>query len=271
VRELNAAGLAATVDALGEAIASEQEARAVLEEYRRVLAAVREQRLRAGLSVKPTALGLELSPALCHELVAALAREASAQSAFVRIDMEDSSTTDRTLDLYESLRSEGHANVGVVLQAMLRRSLDDARRVARLGASVRVCKGIYREPRELVVGDAEAVRESFLAIAEAVLEGGGPVAFATHDRELAARAERIVERRTPGEAYHEFQLLLGVDPELERLLLERGHRVRIYVPFGARWYEYSLRRLQENPSIAGHVGRAAVARATARLRHPRKG
>jgi proline dehydrogenase len=248
VRDLNARGMAATIDVLGEEITSEAEARAIAREYRHVFSEIDAERLDSNVSVKLTALGLKLSYELCKENV----RGVLAQGNFVRIDMEDASTTDDTLRLYRELRAEGHENVGVVLQAYLRRTLDDVRALADLTPNVRLCKGIYVEPPSIAYTDAESVRTSFLQCLDALLAGGAYVAAATHDERLIRAA---LERNVP-----EFQMLLGVREDRARELVAAGHRVRVYVPFGEHWYGYSLRRLQENPAMAGTIARATVAR-----------
>ena len=178
--------------------------------------------------------------------------------------MEDASTTSDTLALYRELREQGHANVGIVLQSRLRRTLADIAELAGLRPNVRVCKGIYLEPPDVAYQEFEIIREHFVDCVEAVLDAGGYVAVATHDEWLIEQAERIVAERGLAREEYEFQMLLGVRERLGDELVARGHRLRVYVPFGRRWYEYSLRRLQENPSIAGHVARDTVTRLLAR-------
>ncbi len=249
VRALNGEGKLATIDVLGEEIHSADEARAFTQAYHDVFEAIEREGLDANVSVKPTALGLTLSYELLKENVAALARDAARRGSFVRIDMEDSSTTDDTLRVYRELRSEGHGNVGPVLQASLRRTIADVAGIH----NARICKGIYVEPAEIQYREPEAVRAAFLTALEALLDEGAYVGIATHDDRLLDRAAALVrERGLPPETY-EFQMLLGVRPELGDALVRDGHRLRIYVPFGERWYEYSLRRLQENPKVAGYV------------------
>ena len=170
---------------------------------------------------------------------------------FVRIDMEDSSTTDDTLRLFRELRDEGHGRVGPVLQSSLRRTVADAETLA--GASVRLCKGIYVEPESIQFRDDQDVRASFVRSLEVLLDGGCYAAIATHDEWLVDEALRLVRERDLAPDRYEFQMLLGVRPELGDRLVAAGHRLRIYVPYGRQWYEYSLRRLQENPKIAGYV------------------
>jgi proline dehydrogenase len=186
--------------------------------------------------------------------------DAAARRNFVRIDMEDSSTTDETLRLYRELREEGRDNIGVVLQATLRRTASDIAALADLKPSVRLCKGIYLEPPEIAYREYEAVRASYVRALEALLDVGSYVGIATHDEWLLDQARRIVAERGVKEDAYEFQMLLGVRPERGDALVREGHRLRIYVPFGRHWYEYSLRRLQENPSIAGYVATDTLGR-----------
>jgi proline dehydrogenase len=248
VRALNAEGKSATVDVLGEEITSAREARAIAQAYLDVFAAIERERLDANVSVKLTALGLELSYELCRDNLL----QVLAQGRFVRIDMEDSSTTDATLRLYRELREDGHDNVGVVLQSYLRRSLADVRALADLKPNVRVCKGIYVEPPSLAYTDPDSVRASFVQCLDALLEAGAHVAAATHDEKLI---EAALARGVP-----EFQMLLGVREERASELVAEGRRVRVYVPFGEHWYRYALRRLQENPAMATTIARSTLGR-----------
>ena len=247
VAALNGEGKLATVDVLGEEIARPDEAEAIAQAYLDVLDAIDADELDANVSVKLTALGLMLDPQLARANVEAIA----ARGTFVRIDMEDSSTTDATLDLYRDLRSAGFENLGVVLQAALKRTVDDA--IALAGANVRLCKGIYLEPPELAFRDFEAVRANYVGALDALLDGGCYVGIATHDEWLVEQALRAVRERNLGAHEYEFQMLLGVQTRLGDRLVAAGHRLRIYVPFGRQWYEYSLRRLQENPKVAGYI------------------
>ncbi len=251
VAALNAAGRLATVDVLGEEVTRETEAAEITAEYVAALEAFELDDLDANVSIKPTALGLKLGYDLCKRNVESVIAAAKPTNRFVRIDMEDSSTTDDTLRLFRELRDEGHARVGPVLQASLRRTVADAASLA--GASVRLCKGIYIEPESIQFHDDQEVRASFVQALETLVDGGCYAAIATHDEWLVDRAlDLIAERGLEPDAY-EFQLLLGVRPELGDRLVAEGHRLRIYVPYGRLWYEYSLRRLQENPKIAGYV------------------
>jgi proline dehydrogenase len=247
VRRLNAKGKLATVDVLGEEITTADEARAITGQYHDALARIDEEGLDANVSVKLTGLGLEFDLELCREHLEAVVIDAAARGSFVRIDMEDSSTTDRALELFRSMRADGHENVGVVLQSYLRRSERD---VPGLD-NVRLCKGIYVEPEELAFQDDDEVRANYVRCLEALVAQGAYVGIATHDEHLIGEALRVVQGLPP-ERY-EFQMLLGVRPDRADELVAAGHRLRVYVPYGNDWYRYSLRRLQENPKLAGYV------------------
>ena len=253
VRELNSLGKEATLDVLGEEVTLREEAIGLRDAYRRALDTIEEEGLRSNVSVKLTALGLKLDRGLCRADLTAVVEEAASFGNFVRIDMEDSSTTSETLALYREIREGGYDNLGVVLQAALKRTLSDIGALADLRPNVRVCKGIYVEPPEIAYQEDEIIRLNFLDALEALLDIGSYVGIATHDDWLIGEALALVERRGLGRGDYEFQMLLGVRPELGDELVREGHRLRIYVPFGRRWYEYSIRRLQENPKIAGYV------------------
>lgn len=260
VRELNGEGKTATIDVLGEEITTVEEARAITDAYEDVFAEVERQRLDSTVSVKLTGLGLKLGYDICRAHLEEIVRDAGGRGNFVTIDMEDSSTIDDTLRLYRELRGEGLDNVGIVLQSSLRRTVADVRALADLQPNTRLCKGIYVEPEEIQFRDPEAVRANFVRALEELLAAGCYVGIATHDDWLLEEAERLVSERAPQSDGYEFQMLLGVLPELGDALVARGHRLRIYVPFGEQWYEYSLRRLQENPAIAGYVASDTVRR-----------
>jgi proline dehydrogenase len=259
VSELNAAGMRATVDVLGEEIAEPHEAEAIAESYHAALQAIAADGLDANVSIKLTGFGLKLDPELCRTLVGALVRDADTRGIFVRIDMEDSSTTDDALGLYRSLREQGRDRVGVVLQAALRRTLADIEALAPLRPSVRLCKGIYLEAPSIAFQEFEAIRASFVACLDALLAAGARTAIATHDEWLLERSlERVAG--LDRDAF-ELQMLLGVRGGRARELVAAGYPLRVYVPYGRQWYEYSLRRLQENPKVAGYVARDVVGRA----------
>jgi proline dehydrogenase len=249
VKRLNDQGKLATIDVLGEEVARASEATEIRSAYHRVLERIEEEGLDATISVKLTGLGLELDEELALLNLQAVVADAKARSNFVRIDMEGSTTTDAALRFYRELTAAGHENVGVVLQAYLRRTVSDVPGLA----NVRLCKGIYYEPLSIAFHDPDETRGSFLAALDALLDQGSYVAIATHDEQLIrASLERIAARGLAPDQV-EFQMLLGVRASRGNELVRAGHRVRVYVPFGTHWYEYSLRRLQENPKIAGYV------------------
>jgi len=260
VRDLNAGGKMATVDVLGEEITRAEETRAIAQAYRDLFAAIDKAALDSNVSVKLTALGLGLSYELCKENVLDVVRTATSYGNFVRIDMEDSTTTDDTLRLYRELREEGHDNVGVVLQARLKRTLDDVAALADLQPSVRLCKGIYLERGAIAFTDFEAVRASFLRCLDALFDAGCYAGIATHDEWLIGESLARVSRRGLGPLEYELQMLLGVREERRDELVAEGHRLRVYVPYGEHWYAYSVRRLQENPQMAGTIARATAGR-----------
>jgi len=252
VRALNEGGVMATLDVLGESVTSRALAEGAVRDYQEALRAIREEGLDSNISVKLTQLGLRLDFDDCLENVRALVRVAHETGTFVRIDMEDSSCTSATLDLYRRLRAEGLVNTGVVLQACLRRSLADVRALPE-GTNARLCKGIYVEPRAIAYKERGIVNKNFVRLLEEMLDRGFYVGIATHDEALVWEAMNLIDRRrVPRQAY-EFQMLLGVDRDLRDLIRKEGQRVRVYIPFGPHWYAYSLRRLKENPRIAGYV------------------
>jgi proline dehydrogenase len=253
VKGLNVRGKMATLDVLGEEIHNRDEARALLEAYEHVIDTIESERLDSTVSVKLTGLGLKLDRDFCRDNIRELVRHASEHANFVRIDMEDSSTTSDTLAIYRELRGDGLDNVGVVFQSYMKRTLTDIADLSDLKPNVRVCKGIYIEPPEVAYQEFDTVRMNFVEAITALLDIGSYVAVASHDEWVIAEAVRIFAERELEPSRYEFQMLLGVRADLGNELVREGHRLRIYVPFGRQWYEYSLRRLQENPKIAGYI------------------
>ncbi|MBI1853740.1 MAG: proline dehydrogenase family protein [Planctomycetes bacterium] len=258
VRSLNGAGALATLDILGEDVTSRELATASAEAYREVLKRIAAERLDSNVSVKLSQMGLKVDRAFCRDRVASICETARDTGNFVRIDMEDSSCTEATLAIYHDLRAS-FANVGCVIQAYLRRSADDVARLAAAKANVRLCKGIYVEPRAIAFKDREIVRRSYVTLLETLLGSGCYVGIATHDERLAFEALNLVRKLGLSRDRYEFQMLLGVDTQLRDILVREGHRLRVYIPYGSHWYPYSLRRLKENPAIAGHIVRSLVA------------
>jgi proline dehydrogenase len=260
VKKLNAQGKMATIDVLGEEITTPEEARHIAYAYDDVFGAIDEQGLDSNVSVKLTGMGLKLGHDIVRQNLERTVRGARERGNFVRIDMEDSSCTDDTLALYRELRGEGLDNVGIVLQAYLRRTLGDIAALADLTPNVRLCKGIYVEPLKIAYHEFDQVRANFVRALEALLAGGSYVGIATHDEWLLTEGARLVREYGRTREEYEFQMLLGVREARADELVRAGHRLRIYVPFGEHWYAYSLRRLQENPKIAGYIAADTLGR-----------
>ena len=268
VRELNGLGAMATLDVLGEEVTEPERAREFTEECVRVLEAIDREGIDSNLSIKPTMFGLEIDEGLCHENVERIVGRAKELGNFVRIDMEDATTTDATLRIYRDLHAR-YGNVGCVLQAYMRRTLDDVGALPAEGANVRLCKGIYIEPRPIAWKGYETVRHNFVAALEKLIARGVYVGDRDPRRVPGLRRRGADRPLRPRTDRYEFQMLLGVDEELRDLLIDRGHRMRIYTPYGRDWYAYSMRRLRENPEIAGHVAKAALGRGEGRTVGPR--
>jgi proline dehydrogenase len=259
ISNLNREGAMATMDLLGEEVQDRGRAIQNVEEYERMLEAIAARGVDSNISIKLSALGQKIDDGFCRENVERILTTARRLGNFVRIDMEDASTTDQTLRVYHDLHPR-FANFGVVLQAYMRRTLADISQLPAVGANVRLCKGIYIEKRTIAFKGYETVRLNFLQALEKLLTRGVYVGIATHDEHLVCGALGLVDRlKVPRERY-EFQMLLGVDPEMRRILVGQGHRLRVYVPYGVDWYPYSTRRLRENPDVAKHVVRALLAR-----------
>jgi proline dehydrogenase len=257
VRELNAEGFMVATSILGEFVERREESEQAVRDYQEVLAAIDENGLDSNIHIKLTHFGLKLDKDFARDNLRTLLETAAGYPNFVRIDMEDSPCTTATLDTYYSLREE-FDNVGVVIQARMRRSIDDVRALAKVRANVRLCKGIYLEPHDIAYTDAEIIRQNYTYLLEELLGAGCYVGIATHDERLVWEALRIIDRLGLGPADYEFQMLHGVLPELRRIIRDSGHRLRVGVPFGPSWYPYSVRRLRKNPMIARYVMKAML-------------
>jgi proline dehydrogenase len=255
VARLNQAGIRATLDILGEDVLHIEQAQEAAAEYRQLLEEIHQRHLDANVSIKLTQFGLKIDRNQCLELVSRLVDRAGELGNFVRIDMEDSSCTSDTLSIYRELRQK-HTNVGVVIQAYLHRTLDDVDALADLQPNFRLCKGVYVEPETIAYRDMRMINENYVAILERLLHRGSYVGIATHDNVIVQHAMRIINRlKLPPSAY-EFQMLLGVQEELRNRIHGAGHGMRVYIPYGRDWYAYSVRRLRENPRLAGYVLKA---------------
>lgn len=252
VKKLNEKRLCATIDVLGESISDKNEAVKSKDENLEVLDAIRKNDLDCNLSIKLTMLGLNINYELCLELVNEIAEKAKQKSVFVRIDMEDSSVTENTIKIFEDVRKK-YDNTGIVIQAYLRRSEKDILRLTEIGANFRICKGIYVEPESIAFKDAGEIRQNFMKILRLALEKKSYCGIATHDEFLIRESIKLTKELGLKSSDYEFQMLLGVREKLREGAVDKGHKMRVYVPFGQRWYEYSIRRFKENPNIAGQV------------------
>lgn len=252
VQDLNRQGIMATLDVLGEGITSLEEARDAVLEYKQALGAIVAHKLDCNVSLKPTQFGLALDPKAAEANIREVIEEATRLGIFVRIDMEDSPFTSATYEMYLRLKQQ-FPKIGTVMQAYLRRSLDDALRMLPQQINLRLCKGIYVEPRAIAWKDPAIVNANYTLLLETLLRGGAYVGIATHDEKLVWEGMRLVKQLQLDKTQYEFQMLLGVDKAMRDIIVGAGHRLRVYVPYGKHWYPYSVRRLRENPQMARHV------------------
>jgi|DewCreStandDraft_2_1066082.scaffolds.fasta_scaffold01002_8 proline dehydrogenase len=265
-RRLAERGAYATIDALGEFVRTREHADREAAQAIATLDAIADNHLPAYLSLKLTSIGLSFDPVLAEENLRRILDHARMRGLFVRLDMENSPYTTATLDLYRRMRDAGYDNLGVVIQAYLYRSEQDIRELAPYKADIRLCKGIYNEDASIAIKDREQIRANYQKLLRLIVELGMTVRIATHDDVLIADAEQLIAERKLQRDRYEFQMLLGVRERKRDELLARGYPVRIYIPYGEDWYGYSLRRLRENPQVAGHVFRALFNRNGARVR-----
>jgi proline dehydrogenase len=258
VRSINSKKMMGTIDVLGENVETRDESLAAVRECEEVLHSIHESHVDANLSIKLTQFGLKMGEEFCYSNVKRLLTIASGHNNFVRIDMEDSSTTSDTVKLYERLRSEGFENLGVVIQANMRRSEEDVRRLVSMKANIRLCKGSFMEPETIAFGGKGEIREHYLKLLRMLFEGRCDVAMATHDDFLINAGYQYIQEMNVEKAGYEFQMLYGVRSKLSDQIVADGHRLRIYVPFGEHWYAYSIRRFKENPQIARYVIQALL-------------
>ncbi len=265
VRDLNGRGITASLDLLGESVTAAAEARTAAATVVQMLDRIVAERLECNVSLKLTQMGLDLDAALCTENLRRILDRAREAGSFVRIDMESSAHTERTLRLFEGELFPAYRDrVGIVIQSYLRRSAADIERLVTLGARVRLCKGAYKEPEAVAFPRKADVNRSYAELMEVLLQRGNYPALATHDPVLIARARRFAEAKGIAASRFEFQMLYGVRRDLQEELKRAGYNVRVYVPFGTHWYPYFMRRLAERPAniafILGNVVKESVRR-----------
>lgn len=251
-KELNKKDIMATLDMLGEEITDKTEAEIAAEQYRKLIKTIDEENLDSNVSVKPTHMGLKLDKEFCYANLRSIVETAKKYNNFVRIDMEDHTCTDDTIEIYLRLKKE-FDNVGTVLQSYMRRNIDDVNNLIKHKANLRLCKGIYVEPREIAYKDKEIINYNFTYSLEKLLTEKCYVGIATHDEKLVWNALAIIDKLKLEKNEYEFQMLLGVTEELRDIIVKSGHRLRVYIPFGEQWHAYSTRRLKENPNMAGYI------------------
>ena len=252
VKRLMSEGCCATIDVLGEEVTEKGHALDAVEIYKQVLQRISLEKLDANISVKPTHMGLKLNKEFCFKNIATLVETAKIYHNFVRIDMEDHTATSDTLAIYRRLL-QNYDNVGTVLQAYMRRTISDLNKLIPLRPNLRICKGIYVEPHEIAYHDKDIIRMNFAYVLEKMFLNNCYVGIATHDERVVWEALRLIDKFNIPKNRYEFQMLLGVEVDLRKILVREGHKLRVYVPFGIEWKAYSTRRLKENPHIVGYV------------------
>ncbi|MBM2817082.1 MAG: Proline dehydrogenase [Ignavibacteria bacterium] len=255
-KQLEKIGGSTTIDVLGEFVTQKDRALHETSMSCMVLDAVIENKLPTYLSIKPTSLGLGIDEDFGFDNIRSVVAKAADNGIFVRLDMENSPYTTKTLNLYKRLRNNGFNNIGVVIQSYMRRSYEDIQSLFTFKPSVRLCKGIYNEDVSIAYKDKEEIRNNYKKLLDLMFDNGLYVGIATHDEVLIKYALEQISKRNLTNTQYEFQMLLGVRQERRNELLADGHRLRVYVPFGKDWYGYATRRMKENPDIAGHVVRA---------------
>ena len=264
-RQLNSQGIKVTIDLLGEFITNLDQARENKESYLEIIEKAESEKLDTNYSLKPTFFGLLIDPETCYQNIRAIVAKAAHFDNFIRIDMEDSPCTDLEISLYKKLKQEFPKHVGLVFQAYLRRTLEDIRALQDFHSEAtplnfRICKGIYIEPEAIAFKRYDEINSNYLAILEFMFSSGFYPGIATHNKVLVEGAYLLIEKYKVPKNRYEFQMLYGVTPELRRSIVEKGHTMRVYVPFGKDWFGYSTRRLKENPNMVRHILKALIFR-----------
>ena len=264
-KELNSKNFLVTLDLLGEFIKNLDEARINKESYLEIIEKIEANNIKGNYSLKPTMFGLLLDKEVCYQNIREIVKKAAEYSNFVRIDMEDSRCTDDEIEIFTKLKNEFPKNVGLVVQAYLKRTYNDINKMQGLNSkeiplNFRLCKGIYVEPEEISYKEYDKINEHYIKDLDYLLKNKNYPAIATHDKYLVDKVYKLLNKYQPEKDKYEFQMLYGVTPELRQKILNDGHRLRVYVPFGKDWYAYSVRRLKENPKIVNHIIKALFIR-----------
>jgi proline dehydrogenase len=260
-RELNAQGIEVTVDLLGEFISTIEQAEENKEKYIDIIERFTSEGIIGNFSLKPTMFGLLIDKDVCLANVEAVVKKAAEKKSFIRIDMEDSQCVDNELEMYRKLQQKYPAIVGLVVQAYLRRTINDLTNMSNIHVNgsplnFRLCKGIYVEPKQLAYKEPEEIREHYLDDLKFMFEHKMYVGIATHDKYLVDQAIKLIQELKIESSKYEFQMLYGVTPELRSSIVNQGYKMRVYVPFGKDWFGYSTRRLKENPQMASLIIKA---------------
>jgi len=252
-KKLNADRISATMDILGESVTKKEDAINFKNQFLELLDIIEQENLDSNISTKPTQFGLMIGLEFCYETYVEIIERAKKYDNFVRIDMEDSSTTSDIITLYKRLHEKYPEHVGIVLQVYLKRTIGDVIDLNRLKTDYRLCKGIYVEPKDIALKGREEIRDNFIACLDKIFDDDCYVGIATHDEPIVERAYKIIEERKLNRDRYEFQMLYGVQEGLRSKINAVGHKMRVYVPFGEQWYFYAIRRLQENPKLAWYI------------------
>lgn len=255
-KKFEANGAMTTIDLLGEFVQEKEKALHERGEITKIVDAIKSNNLKTYVSIKPTSLGLGIDENFGYENIEYLIKYARDNQQFMRLDMENSPYTEKTLNAYRKLRSNGLDNVGVVIQAYMKRSENDLINLKEFKPNVRLCKGIYKESAEIAIQDKQAIRDNWKKLLAFLFENGSYIGIATHDDELINFALDYITKNNISRDQYEFQMLLGVRETRRDEIIKLGHKIRIYTPFGEDWYGYSIRRLEENPDMAGHIFKA---------------